>query len=870
MLFICTMAWLHSAYAVDPQKKFYKTQRITGSIVIDGAFTDPAWQTAQWDSDFTQYQPYEGKRPAQKTEFAILYDNDFIYVAIKAYDSATDSIVKRMTRRDEIDGDVVGIQFDSYHDLRTAFTFMVSAGGVKKDFLMSNNGDSEDNTWDPIWWVKTQITNEGWFAEMKIPLTQLRFGNNAEHTWGMQVARELYRKGETSLWQAIPRNVSGWVDKIGELNGLSNIQPKRQYEFVPYVVTGVENYEKEEGNPFMPGTNYKLNAGLDGKIGLTNNLTLAFTVNPDFGQVEADPSEVNLSAYESFYEEKRPFFIEGRNILAFPVMFGDGELAAENLFYSRRIGRRPHHYPELLDGEYAKMPDATDILGALKITGKTDNGWSIGILESFTGKEQAEIDFEGKRRFETVEPATNYLLSRVSKDFNKGNSIIGAMVTSTYRIIDTVSLNYLPNEAYTAGVDYTQYFKNKKYFLKGVGVFSRVSGHTDAINELQLSSARYFQRPDADYLSYDPMRKMLSGSGGNIQFGKIGGKLMFLNAVSFKSPGMEINDLGYIPSVDEIMQVFWMGYRIYEPFSIFRSMNFNLNQWTGWDFGGNNLYKGGNINGNMQFKNYWNMSFGVNVGGGQLSNGSLRGGPALRLPGNTNLFVFLGTDDRKKFRVSANVSANNGFENSSSSQYYNINLTYRPLNTLKITIGPSYNASSRNLQYVTEASMNTDTRYIFASLDQKVFSMSLRINYNITPDLTLQYWGQPFVAAGKYYNFKRITTPTANEYTDRYTEYPLNQVTWNSTDETFDFDENADNTIDYRIDNPNFNFKEFLSNLVLRWEYTPGSTLFVVWSQSGSHFDSTGDFNFGNNLEDLSKSKMRNVFMLKFTYRIGR
>jgi hypothetical protein len=392
LLFVFTIA------GQQPEKKMYQSVKIEGlNITIDGLLNETEWFNAHWEDQFIQHQPNEGKTPYQKTEFAILYDENNIYVAIKSYDSSPDSISYRLTRRDLEDGDMVGIIFDSYYDLRTGFSFFVSAAGVKTDMLFSDDGVNEDTTWDPIWWVKTQKTDAGWNAEMRIPLSQLRFKPGADQLWGLNVIRYIFRKDEVSSWQLIMHDKAGFISQFGTLTGIKEIQPKNIFDVTPYIVARTERFEKEPANPFrLTGKINDVNAGLDAKIGLTNYLTMDLTINPDFGQVEADPSEVNLSTYETFFKEKRPFFIEGKNILNYALQFGDGDLASEGLFYSRRIGRQPHYHPKLETGEYTEVPEFTRIIGAAKISGKTKNGLSVGILESVTAREKAEISGNGE------------------------------------------------------------------------------------------------------------------------------------------------------------------------------------------------------------------------------------------------------------------------------------------------------------------------------------------------------------------------------------------------------------------------------------------------------------------------------------------
>ncbi|HSL87129.1 MAG TPA: DUF5916 domain-containing protein, partial [Bacteroidales bacterium] len=473
-VFILTFLFSLYASGQGSEKRSYKAVRTEQMPVIDGILDDQCWDTGAWDGAFTQFQPSEGKAPGQPTEFKILYDDSYIYVAFKAFDSAPDSIVDRMTRRDNLDGDNVGVIFDSYYDLRTGFAFFVSSAGVKSDFIFANDGQSQDPTWDPVWHAATARFSEGWSAEMRIPLNQLRFKSNSGDLWGLEVARVIHRYNELSFWQAIPRNAPGMVHMFGTLEGLENIKTRKQIDLTPYTVGSYENYGKEEGDPFRTGSDLRGRFGLDGKIGVTSNLTLDFTVLPDFGQVEADPSEVNLTAYETFFQEKRPFFIEGRNITSFRVGIGDGDLGNDNLFYSRRIGRMPQLYPATGAGEYSYIPRTTRILGAAKITGKTQNGLSIGVLNAVTADERAEIDLEGERRFETVEPLTNYFVSRVQKDINKGNTIVGAVFTNVLRDFDESEITTLHKTASSAGVDFTRYFAKKNWMLTATAAVSNV------------------------------------------------------------------------------------------------------------------------------------------------------------------------------------------------------------------------------------------------------------------------------------------------------------------------------------------------------------------------------------------------------------
>jgi len=837
------------------EKKVYTTKRVESKAPhIDGLIDKEIWDNVEWSGDFIQRDPNDGAKPSQETAFKVLYDDNYLYILVRAFDTEPGKIVKRMSRRDGFDGDWVEVNIDSYFDKRTAFSFTASVSGVKGDEAITNDGDRWDSTWDPIWYLETSIDSLGWIAEMKIPFTQLRFSNNkAEQIWGLQVNRRFFRNEERSHWSYFSKDEPGWVRHFGELHGIKNIKPKRQMEVSPYILAKTESYTKDEDNPFSEGFELGYGVGLDGKIGITNDFTLDFTINPDFGQVEADPSEVNLTAFESYFEEKRPFFIEGRNITNFQISGGGNSFALDNLFYSRRIGRSPQYYPDVDSdlNEYADVPENTTILGALKLTGKTKDGLSIGIIESLTAEEKADVSRNGVKSKEVVEPMTNYFVARVQKDLNENNTIIGGMFTSTNRIINDDHLKYLNKDAYTGGIDLTQYWKEKKYYLNVNYAISHIRGDSTAMIIQQESSRRYFQRPDNDYNSFDSTRTSLTGHAGTVQFGKRGSnKLRWMFWVTWRSPQFETNDIGFLHHSDAIFQVFWAGYNWTEPFGIFRNMQLNLNQWTGWDFGLNSNFYGGNLNMHMQFKNHWQLGYGTNFDFGSVSNSMLRGGPAMKYPGSFNYWVNFGTDGRKKLQFYGNFGNNWGFENSSSSNWYGFDIVYRPFDALRISFMPDISFSTDEMQYVNTEEYNGEDRYVFAQIKQVTTDFTLRLDYTITPELTIQYYGSPFVGTGDYSDPKYITDPKADKFKDRF-----------STDMSF-------STEDYE-NNYDFNFRQFKSNLVLRWEYRPGSLLYLVWTQNKTGAVANGNFSFFDDYDALFNIHPYNVFLIKLSYRIG-
>jgi len=667
------------------------------------------------------------------------------------------------------------------------------------------------------------------------------------------------------------RDEPGYISKFGELSGIDSIQPKKILEITPYVVTRFERFKKAPENPFQStGKINEFDAGLDAKIGLTNFLTMDLTVNPDFGQVEADPSRVNLSAFETFFEEKRPFFVEGKNITSFGLGIGDGDVGNDNLFYSRRIGRQPHGYPDLEDGTYANVPTSTTILGAAKLTGKSKNGLSLGFVEAVTAGEYAEIDNEGERTTEKVEPLTNYLVGRVQKDYNEGKTILGGIFTSTNRELDADLDDIMHKSAYTGGIDFTQYFKDKSWMVNINAAFSQVNGTKEVIQNTQKSSARYFQRPDKDYALYDPDRTSLAGSGGRMQIMKLNGHLNLMSAVIWKTPGFETNDLGYIREADQVLTLLWAGYNVWEPKWIYRRFNLNADVYFVNNFGGDIIGKGFEWNGSTTLKNYWNFWTGGNINTSSLDGTILRGGPMMRMPGRMSGRFGFSSDSRKKLGFEFYSNFNKGFENYYRNSYTGLDISYKPTNYLSVSLGPGFTRSFTELQYVTRLTYNNSTRYIFASIDRKTLSASLRINLNLSPDLTFQYWGQPFVASGRYHDYKYILDPVAENFNNRFHTYEGDEIT--AGIDNFTIDENRDGTNDYSFDKKDFNVQEFLSNFVVRWEYQPGSTVYIVWSQSRSGYNNSGRLDYFNDIGDLFDSednKPHNVFLIKFSYRFG-
>ncbi len=856
--------------ANEIQKKIYTTQKTSTPPVIDGHLDKDVWGQVAWGGDFVQHTPNEGEAPSQKTVFKILYDDNNLYVFIKAYDTEVDKISQLLSRRDNFTGDFVEINIDSDFDKQTAFSFSAMASGVKGDEMITQDGRNWDTSWDPIWFLKTSVDDEGWNAEFRIPFSQLRFGDKEKHVWGIQVMRHFFRKEERSRWQYIPQDAPGFVHLFGELHGIKDIKPKRQFDILPYSVAKFESYPEEEGNPYTDGKDFSMDVGVDGKIAVTNDLTLDFTINPDFGQVEADPSEVNLSAFESYFSERRPFFIEGKSIFDYRpshfVVIND--LGQDNLFYSRRIGRFPHYSPDV---DYVDSPDATTIISAFKLSGKTKKGLSIGIMESITAEENAKISDGINEHKETVEPFTNYFAARLKQDINKGKTTIGGMITAVNRDIGSSDEIFeLPRAAYTGGIDFMHYWKDRTYYIGLNYDFSHIRGNKNAILSLQESSARYFQRPDAGYVDLDEDRKILTGTAAAFKFGKRGnGKWQFESSLAYRSPEFELNDIGYMRSADLIHAGAWAGYYVRKPFWIFENFYLNHNVWVSWNFDGKLLDLKQNINFNTKLKVKWSGNGSITHIGESYSVSALRGGPALKYPDRWSYNLNVDSDNRKKLNFYFGFWKSRGLEKWTKDNEYWAGFTYRPANALKISVSGFYNTMDRELYYVDQLEVADDTKYVFARLNQKTLGFTLRVNYSITPDLSIQYYGQPFVSAGDYTEFKLINDSKADSYTNRFDLFLANQISYDPDEEMYLIDEDGDEITDYEFDQPDYNFVQFKSNLVIRWEYLPGSTVYLVWSQGRSYSTTNGTFDFNDNINDLFSVQPSDIFLVKFSYRFS-
>ncbi len=851
------------------QHKTYLTKPIKDKPPkIDGILDDASWNLVEWQGDFTERFPYSGKNPSQQTQFKILYDDNNLYVGVRLFDDKPDKIESRLTKRDQFDGDHINVIFDSYNDDLTAFAFGVNAAGVQSDQMISNDKAKFDRSWDAVYSVKTSIDDLGWVAEFQIPLSQLRFAKVDEYIWGLQLFRVFYRGQEFSTWQFIPFESTAWVSGFGDLKGISGIEPRLAREIIPYTVGKIEHYKKEIENPYETGRDNDLSFGLDGKFGVSNDMTLNFTFNPDFGQVEADPSEVNLTAFETFFPEKRPFFVEGNNIFDYRVNDGDGPVPAL-LFYSRRIGRQPQLSYDEEDKEYVRNPEFTNIIGAVKLSGKTRNGLSVGVLESVTSEMNADISLNGNKRRRIVEPLTNYFVARIQKDYNGGNTVFGSILTSVNRQYSKSAMNELAKNAFSGGLDFIHFWKNKTYSISAKLFFSHINGTRAAITELQESSQRYFQRPDLDHLNLDTTRTSLTGMGGLVHFRKEGnGNFRYGAVINFKSPELDFNDIGYIKDVDRITQTNYVMYQVFKPGKIFRNLNFMFFEWNLFDFGGTLFDQGIFSRNEFHFLNNWSFELELVRQLKSLSRTELRGGPAMLHPNSTQFDLFLRSDPSKKFKFDFRANYFIGDKNFSNIDTYRLGLHYQATNAFSFSLEPNFLKTRNDVKFVDDVDFSNEKRYLIGTIDRKQLGFAFRMNMSLSPNFTIQYYGQPFIFAKKYSNFKRVTDAVAENYNDRFHQFSANEISYNASTDYYLVDENGDGSgIDYEFENPNSNVFEFLSNLVVRWEYSPGSTLYFVWSQTRSEDNSMGRYDFKENMTSLFDIYPRNIFLIKFSYR---
>ena len=821
--------------------------------VLDGRTDDTAWVSAHVIDQFLEYEPNEGADTRFKTEIRVTYDDRNLYVLARMYDPAPDSIISLLSRRDvRTQSEQLKLLIDSYHDKKTAFQFITNPAGVKRDYYVSNDGN-EDGSWDAVWDVATRIDSVGWVAEFRIPFSQIRYAPGDEHTFGLLIVRDIARTGQRLSWPLLKRAVQGYVSQAGSLSGIGALPTPRRLEILPYAV--VKNATRDFGGVRGTLGRYEhpnnVTAGADLKYGLSSNLTLDATINPDFGQVEADPAQLNLTAFETFFEERRPFFLEGAGIFTFNTSCGDIDSNCTGLFYSRRIGRNPQ-----LAGSYgdATSPTATPIATAGKLTGRLANGISVGLLDAVTQRVDGVSTIDGRRA--AIEPRTNYSVVRLQRDDRDGKGEMGLMLTGVNRSLDATSSPFLRSSAYVGGLDLRRRLFSNNYEIKTFAAVSDVRGSAAAIASLQSNTVHAYQRPD-DGVTFDPSRTSLRGDAERVSFSKFGGGITRFQSVYQRfSPGFESNDLGYQQRADEQLFRNWFALQFSKPTTLYQRASFNFNGMGRWTTEGLMLGNGWNHNSHIQWKNFMWTHLGVNTNNyaTSYSDREARGGPAIRLSPSQSFWGGVESDNRRAVTAGAWFGASRSDEGRSFSGWLSPNLDFRVSSRFSTSLGVSYNRNGDDWQfYNSYGAVGSDTtHYTFARLDQTTMSVNTRLNFTATPNLSFQFYGEPFVSSGTYADWKEIDNPRADRYSGRFKRY-------RNTAGVFD----------------GFNYRQFNSNAVIRYEYRPGSTLFAVWQQGRSNYLTPGDadyngaYSFRRDYNSSFRDHPNNTFLVKWSYWIN-
>jgi hypothetical protein len=853
--------------------------RATEKIAIDGRLTEADWARSTPARDFLQQDPDEGQPASEATDVRFLYDDKAIYVGARMFDSEPSKIMKRLTRRDgDTDGmaDYVLVAFDALHDHLTGSFFGVTAAGSMLDGVMFNDS-SDDDTWNGVWESAVSIDEKGWVAEMRIPFSQLRFTPSQRHVWGLHIVRAIQRRNEESWWALVRKDDSGVVSLAGELSGLDGIPPQTHLELLPYVTARSSiSGTAEPGDPFNDGRTGSASAGLDLKWGFSSNMTMDATVNPDFGQVEVDPAVVNLTVFETFFEEKRPFFIEGSQAFSrFGQTGVSGRMgfnrANPNLFYSRRIGREPQGGAP---GEYVDLPPATTVLGAAKVTGKTHGAWTVNFIDAATQREFADTATGDERGRVEAEPLTNYLATRVRRDVGQ-RAGFGLLTTLVNRNLSDPALNaQLAGSALVVGGDGHLFLTSKRdYVVAGSFSGSRVTGSDASMLRLQRASARYFQRPDATHLAYNPAATSLSGWSLQSDFNRNAGSVRPNASFWAVSPGFEVNDAGYMTNADRMGMHAALVWMKQSPDRLSRRRELVVAKWNTWNFAGDRMGDGYFAAFSMTLRNYWSIDVTGHVGPWVYNDKLTRGGPMMRGPGFKSVEGELEGDERKPVVWSVRGEYQTRPDGSWSKQG-EFGFKFRPWPTVNIEIGPEYQREFVSAQWVRAVTDPAAVemygrRYVFAGLDQTEISFTTRLNVILSPRMSLQMYLQPLMSVGTYTGFKEAARPRTYDFL-RYGQ-DTGTITYSKEGGAYQVYPGPGGTGNpFLIPNPDFNFTSLRANTVFRWEFKPGSTLYVVWTQERADETSDGQLAFNSDISRMMRAPGDNVFMVKMSYWFGR
>lgn len=853
----------------------------SGPIRLDGHLDDVPWAEATPASDFTQQRPSEGRPASERTEVRFLFDDDALYVGARMYDSlGAAGVTRHLARRDQgSQSDALRIDLDTYRDRLYSVQFVVTPSGGRTDVA---GGDS---SWDPVWEAATQVDSTGWTVEARIPFSQLRFSRDSVQSWGLNLIRVIQRKQERDMWSFWRQNEPGGPAFFGELRLRVRRQP-RHMELLPYVVA--RNERISSGNPespFYDPNSSAMKVGGDLKYLIASNLTLSATVNPDFGQVEVDPAVVNLTAFETFFPERRPFFVEGGSLFEFGTPGCNNNCGPGlTLFYSRRVGRSPQGAAlAFAAGPYVDIPENAAILGAAKLTGRTAGGFTVGLLNAVTRREMAEVETRDSTwLLQPVEPLTNSFVGRVRREMRGGSLVLGGILTSVNRDLEGPGLaSVLPGSAQSAGVDVEYFWGKRTYRLYAGGAASRVAGDSGAIRRLQRSSARYLQRPDREAASnglfsyaYDPSATDLGGYGAIARLAKQAGNWLWDLNLASVSPGFETNDLGFQQRADWRWVNGTLGRQFTKPTPYYRTLRVMAGGSRYWNYDGDVTDHEVTGTGNVELPNYWDAFLGVRRNFPAVSDQLTRGGPVVGLPGRTWVLFNLGTDARRRLMLRTNFSglaADDGGSDISAG----VDATIRPASHIWFSLGPGFRRTKTTDQYVgsvadTTARMFYGRRYVFARVDQTQLFMTTRASITFTPNLSLELFAQPLLASTDYYGFQEFAAPRRREKLRYGQDIGTITATGTGGERRYVIDPDGEGRArSFTVGNPDFNLRSLRGTGVLRWEWRPGSTAYLAWTQRRSGQVPVGDFDFRRDGDALLSTPADNVLLLKVSYWLG-
>ena len=857
--------------------------KLTSPVVVDGVLDEAAWQGPASVDRLTQSDPIEGAAPSESTWIWVAYDDNALYIAARMWDAHPESLVVRLSRRDLIiASDRLTIYLDPFHDHRTGCYFSVNAAGVLSDGLLFNDG-WQDEYWDGVWQGRVRRDGgtqaqpgSGWTLETRLPFSQMRYRPGTDQLWGINFRRRIERRAEDDRLVYTPKKESGIVSRFPHLTGLENGHRGRTVEVTPYMTGKAEYLLHAPGDPFRDGSAYTPGLGGDLRTGVGNNLTLNATVNPDFGQVEVDPAVVNLSDVESYFHEKRPFFTENSQV--FGNFGNEGSTSNWNFlfpnptfFYSRRVGRAPQGgLPG--EAEFGDVPMATHILGAAKLTGKPVPSVNFGTLHALTSREMADYEAGGLRARTEVEPLTYYGVARGLKELSGGRHGLGLMTTLVQRRLgDGVLRDALNEQALVAGLDGWHFFdRGKLWVVNGFGAFSRVTGSEARMIALQRSSRHYFQRPDASHLGVDSSATSLNGLAGRLFLNKERGNVMFNSSLAMSSPGFEVGDVGYQSRTDVIAGHVLTGYNWTTPNKWRREGNVWIAGYERRDFGGNVAWRGTSVSSWIRFHNNWSLNASTDQAAQVLDNRRTRGGPLMVQPAYASYGIHLDTNDGKKLFSCTNLYAEGSPSTGSWSRSVTPRVVWKPASALSLELRPSLEWNTEDAQYVKSVSAPGFVpgdfggyRYVFAHLDQRTASASIRLDVSFTPKLSLQTYIQPLISAGRYSGFKELARSRSYDFI----HYGVDGgSTYDPATGQVDPDGPAGPAQAFTVGDPSFNFKSLRGNAVLRWEYRPGSVLYFVWTQDRADVEDQGELRFGPSTRRLLDAQANNIFMVKATY----